>query len=59
MVTKNITIAMLLIGLVAFMALAFRPGSVSTVGQGGGYGNEGGIQSGWGGGEGHDEQDDD
>jgi|GEM_PF-1688688 len=52
MIGKNIAIATIFIAIIVFMALAFRPGSVSTVGQGGGGfsmggGNEGG---GWGGG---------
>jgi len=41
---KNIIIAAILLGIIAFAALGFRPGSVSTVGQGGG--------NSWGGGEG-------
>jgi len=59
MVGKNIAIATIFIAIIAFMALAFRPGSISTVGQGGGGyatgGNEGGN---WGGGGDHDDDDD-
>lgn len=62
MVGKNIAIATIFITIIVFMALAFRPGSINTVGQGGGYsmggGNEGGTWSNnnWGGGE-HDDDD--
>jgi len=56
MVGKNIAIATIFISIIAFMALAFRPGSISTVGQGGdGYSMGGGN---WGGG-GDDHDDDD
>jgi len=63
MVGKNIAIATIFIAIIAFMALAFRPGSISTVGQGGGYSmggdNEGGNwgRGNWGGGD-HDDDDD-
>jgi len=51
-VFKNIVIAALLLGTIALAALAFQPGSVGTVGQGGtGTWNSG---SSWGGGE-HDD----
>lgn len=62
MAAKNITIAIILLGIVAFAALAFQPGSVSTVGTGGGDGwsmggqNQGGGT--WGRGD-DDEWDDD
>jgi len=62
MVGKNIAIATIFLAIIAFMALAFRPGSISTVGQGGGGysmggGNEGGWGGGWGGGDDHDDDD--
>lgn len=47
---KNIIVAAVLLGIVALAALAFRPGSIGTAGQGGG-------NMSWGGGE--DEGDDD
>lgn len=52
-VFKNIVIAALLLGVIALAALAFRPGSVSTVGQGGSSWSGG---SSWGDGE-HDDDD--
>lgn len=48
-VFKNIMIAAILLGIVAFAAIAFRSGSISTVGQGGTWGGSGG--SSWSGGE--------
>lgn len=60
MVGKNIAIATIFISIIAFMALAFRPGSISTVSQGGGgYAMGGGDEGGnWGGGGDHDDDDD-
>ncbi|HEY9081089.1 hypothetical protein [Magnetovibrio sp.] len=59
-VGKNIAIATIFLAIIAFMALAFRPGSVNTVGQGGGY-SMGGENEGdnWGGWNGGGERDDD
>ena len=61
MVGKNIAIATIFLAIIAFMALAFRPGSVGMVGggQGGGY-SMGGENGGgnWGGGGEHDGDDD-
>jgi len=56
MVAKNIVIATIFLAIIALMALAFRPGSLGTIGQGGGY-SMGGEKSGgfWG----DVEQDDD
>jgi len=51
-VFKNILIAAILLGVVAFAALAFRPGSVGTIGQGGGsssWGSDNGGGGNWGG----------
>lgn len=39
---KNVVIAAIFLGLIALAALGFRPGSVSTAGQGGG------LSSSWG-----------
>lgn len=69
-VFKNIMIATVILGIVAFAALGFRSGSINTVGQGGGSwsnGNSwGGGDSGWrndrgwrGGDDDHDDYDDD
>lgn len=64
MVGKNIAIATIFIAIIAFMALAFHPGSISTVGQGGGGYSIGGDNEGgnwgrgnWRGGD-HDDDDD-
>jgi len=64
MAAKNITIALIFLGIVAFAALGFRSGSVGTIGQGGGgYSYGGGGDGGWGGGGGRwgggDDHDDD
>lgn len=62
MVGKNIAIATIFLAIIAFMALAFRPGTVGTVGQGGGGYSMGGENGGgnwggnWGGGD-HDDDD--
>lgn len=53
---KSFLIAITFLGTIAFAAAAFRPGSVSTVGQGGSMFNSG-YQGGWGGGD--DDHDDD
>ena len=57
MVGKNIAIATIFLAIIAFMALAFRPGSVGMVGQGGGGYSMGGENGGgnWGGGGEHDD----
>lgn len=53
-VFKNIMIAAILLGTIAFSALVFRPGSIATVGQGGTW-SDGGANYSWGG----DRDDDD
>ena len=62
MAAKNITIALILLGIVAFAALGFRSGSVGMVGGmgqgGGGTSFGGGGDGGWGGGGGDDDDDD-
>ena len=57
---KSFLIAIMFLGVIAFAAIGFRPGSASTVGQGGSMFNSG-SQSGWGGGGdwGDDDHDDD
>lgn len=45
---KNFIVAAILLGIVAFAALMFRPGSVGTVGQGGGWSNQGSFGGDWG-----------
>lgn len=51
---KSFLIAIVFLGLIAFAAAGFRPGSASTLGQGGGNFNSG-YQGGWG----DDDHDDD
>jgi len=50
---KSFLIAITLLGIIAFAAAGFRPGSAQMVGQGGGSFNPG-YQGGWGGGD-HDD----
>lgn len=52
---KNIMIAAIFLGIIAFAALAFRSGSIATVGQGSTWGGSGGTS--WGDGE-HEYDDD-
>jgi hypothetical protein len=58
---KNIVIALIFTNLIAFAAISFRPGNVTTMGQGGGYflsgGGEGSNENSWRGG--NDDHDDD
>jgi len=46
---KSIVTAALLLGIIAVAALGFQPGSISNIGQGGGYSNSGWGNT-WGGG---------
>jgi len=46
---KSIVTAALLLGTIAVAALGFQPGSISNIGQGGGYSNSGWGNN-WGGG---------
>ena len=57
---KSFLIAIVFLGVIAFAAASFRPGSISTAGQGGGYSNQGswGGNGGWDGGDDHDDDDD-
>lgn len=56
-VFKNIMIAAILLGIVAFAALVFRSGSISTIGQGNMWSGGGGNTS-WAG-DGDNDRDDD
>lgn len=56
---KSFLIAILFLGVIAFAAVSFRPGSAQMAGQGGGYSNQGswGGNGGWRGGDDHDDDD--
>lgn len=53
---KSFIIAITLLGVIAFAAAGFRPGSASMTGQGGGYSNQN-YSGGWNGGDDHDDDD--
>ena len=58
-VFKNIMIAAILLGIVAFAALVFRSGSIATIGQGNMWSGGGGNTSWAGAGYGDNDRDDD